>query len=158
MNLLAQEGMRALANSLPILISEPFSQTARSSALYDAWLCGIFLGSVRMSIQHKLCHTSRGSFNLPHSETHTIVLPDALSYNAPKASGAMKALVAVLPGGQGDATKGLSILLPKLKVERGLKVLRIQESDIDKVADTAVSIPCRNPRPIGRGPIRELIW
>ncbi|XDG05997.1 hypothetical protein ABKA04_005612 [Annulohypoxylon sp. FPYF3050] len=156
-NLLAQEGVKALANSLPVLISEPSSQTARSSALYGAWLCGTCLGSVGMSIHHKLCHTLGGSFNLPHSETHTIVLPHALSYNAPKVPEAMKALAAVLPGSEGDATKGLNILLRKLKVERGLKALGMQESDIDKAADIAVSNPYWNPRPIERGPIRELI-
>ncbi|KAI0898947.1 putative maleylacetate reductase [Annulohypoxylon nitens] len=156
-NLLAQEGVKALANSLPVLISEPSSQTARSSALYGAWLCGTCLGSVGMSIHHKLCHTLGGSFNLPHSETHTIVLPHALSYNAPKVPEAMKALAAVLPGSEGDATKGLNILLRKLKVERGLKALGMQEGDIDKAADIAVSNPYWNPRPIERWPIRELI-
>ncbi|KAI1769368.1 putative maleylacetate reductase [Hypoxylon sp. FL1150] len=157
MNLLAQEGVKALASSLPVLISDPSSQAARSSALYGAWLCGTCLGSVGMSIHHKLCHTLGGSFDLPHSETHTIVLPHALSYNAPKVPGAMGALAAALPGSEGDATRGLNILLQKLKVERGLKALGMQESDIDKAADIAVSNPYWNPRPIERGPIRELI-
>ncbi|KAL7622533.1 hypothetical protein AAE478_008040 [Parahypoxylon ruwenzoriense] len=156
-NLLAQEGTKALASSLPVLISEPSSLAARSSALYGAWLCGTCLGSVGMSIHHKLCHTLGGSFNLPHSETHTIVLPHALSYNAPKVPAAMEALAAALPGSEGDATRGLNILLQKLKVERGLKALGMQESDIDKAADIAVSNPYWNPRPIERGPIRELI-
>ncbi|KAI1141806.1 putative maleylacetate reductase [Hypoxylon sp. FL0543] len=156
-NLLAQEGVKALANSLPVLVSEPSSPVARSSALYGAWLCGICLGTVGMSIHHKLCHTLGGSFNLPHSETHTIVLPHALSYNAPKVPAAMKALAEVLPDSGGDATRGLNILLEKLKVERGLKALGMQESDIDKAADIAVSNAYWNPRPVERGPIRELI-
>ncbi|KAG4223303.1 hypothetical protein PC116_g28229 [Phytophthora cactorum] len=156
-NLLAQEGVKALASSLPVLISEPSSQEARSSALYGAGLCGVCLGSVGMSIHHKLCHTLGGSFNLPHSETHTIVLPHALSYNAPKVPEAMKSLASALPGSEGDATRGLNILLQKLKVERGLKALGMQESDIDKAADIAVSNPYWNPRPIERDPIRELI-
>ncbi|KAI1411146.1 putative maleylacetate reductase [Hypoxylon sp. FL1857] len=156
-NLFAQEGVKALASSLPVLISEPSSQEARSSALYGAWLCGICLGSVGMSIHHKLCHTLGGSFDLPHSETHTIVLPHALSYNAPKVPAAMKALAEALPESDGDATRGLNILLKKLKVERALKALGMQEGDIDKAADIAVSNPYWNPRPIERGPIRELI-
>ncbi|KAI2633021.1 putative maleylacetate reductase [Hypomontagnella submonticulosa] len=156
-NLFAAEGVKALANSLPILISEPSSRSARSSALYGAWLCGICLGNVGMSIHHKLCHALGGSFNLPHSETHTIVLPHALSYNAPKVPKAMKALAEALPESEGDATRGLNILLQKLKVERGLKALGMQESDIDKAADIAVSNPYWNPRPIERGLIRELI-
>ena len=35
-----------------------------------------------MGLHHKLCHTLGGSFNLPHAETHTVVLPHALAYNA----------------------------------------------------------------------------
>ncbi|OTA54197.1 maleylacetate reductase [Hypoxylon sp. EC38] len=156
-NLLAQEGVKALAHSLPVLVSEPSSQEARSSALCGAWLCGTCLGSVGMSIHHKLCHTLGGSFNLPHSETHTIVLPHALAYNAPKVPAAMKALAEALPESKGDAIRGLNILLHKLKVERGLKALGMKEGDIDKAADIAVSNPYWNPRPIERGPLRELI-
>ena len=36
-----------------------------------------------MALHHKLCHTLGGSFDLPHAETHAIVLPHALAYNAP---------------------------------------------------------------------------
>ncbi|KAI0021787.1 putative maleylacetate reductase [Xylariomycetidae sp. FL0641] len=156
-NVLAQEGVKALANALPTLVSDPASKEARSSALYGAWLCGTCLGSVGMSIHHKLCHTLGGSFNLPHAETHTIVLPHALSYNAPKVPGAMNALAAALPDSDGDATKGLNVLLQKLKVERGLKALGMKEEDINKAADIAVSNPYWNPRFIERAPIRELI-
>ncbi|KAI1343050.1 putative maleylacetate reductase [Xylariaceae sp. FL0016] len=156
-NLLAQEGVKALAASLPTLVSDPSSREARTSAQYGAWLCGTCLGSVGMSIHHKLCHTLGGSFNLPHAETHTIVLPHALSYNAPKVNEAMAKLAEALPDSQGDATRGLNVLLQKLKVERGLKALGMKEEDIDKAADIAVSNPYWNPRPIERGPIRELI-
>ncbi len=36
-----------------------------------------------MALHHKLCHTLGGTFDLPHAETHTIMLPHALAYNAP---------------------------------------------------------------------------
>ena len=45
--------------------------------LYGAWLAGACLGMVGMALHHKLCHTLGGSFNLPHAETHTVVLPHA---------------------------------------------------------------------------------
>ena len=157
MCLLAQEGVRALAASLPEIVSNPSSQSARSSALYGAWLCGTCLGSVGMALHHKLCHTLGGSFNMPHAETHTIVLPHALSYNAPKIPQAMKQLAEALPESNGDAIRGLNVLLTKLKVKRGLKEYGMKESDVDKAADIAVSNPYWNPREIEKGPIRELI-
>ncbi len=157
MCLLAKEGTRALAASLPEIISNPSSQSARSSALYGAWLCGTCLGSVGMALHHKLCHTLGGSFNMPHAETHTIVLPHALSYNAPKIPQAMKQLAEALPESNGDAIRGLNVLLTKLKVKRGLKEFGMKESDVDKAAEIAVSNPYWNPREIEKGPIRELI-
>lgn len=156
-NMFAEKGVEALASALPQLIENPTLQSARSSALYGAWLCGVCLGNVGMSLHHKLCHTLGGSFNLPHAETHTIVLPHALAYNAPKIPGAMRALASVLPESNGDAVAGLNVLLTKLKVQRGLKALGMKESDIDKAADIAVSKPYWNPRDIERAAIRELI-
>ncbi|POR31397.1 hypothetical protein TPAR_08390 [Tolypocladium paradoxum] len=156
-SLLAQEGIRALACSLPELMNNPTSRVARSSALYGAWLCGTCLGNVGMSLHHKLCHTLGGSFNLPHAETHTIILPHALAYNAVKIPRAMKMLADALPDSDGDAVKGLNILLAKLKVERGLNGLGMKESDIDKAADIAVSKPYWNPREVERSSVKELI-
>ena len=156
-SLLAQEGTRSLANSLPELMDDPKSQSARSTALYGAWLCGTCLGNVGMSLHHKLCHVLGGSFNLPHAETHTIVLPHALSYNAPKVPEALRRLAESLPGSNGDAVHGLNILLAKLKVQRGLRAFGMKESDIDKAADIAVSNPYWNPREIERTAVRELI-
>ncbi|CAM1508644.1 Fc.00g054920.m01.CDS01 [Cosmosporella sp. VM-42] len=156
-NIFAQQGIKALASALPQLLDQPKSQSARSSALYGAWLCGVCLGSVGMSLHHKLCHTLGGSFNLPHAETHTIILPHALSYNAGSVPTAMESLAAVFPGSSGDAITGLNTLLANLRVEKSLSALGMKEADIDRAADIAVSNPCWNPREIDRTPVRELI-
>lgn len=94
---------------------------------------------------------------MPHAETHTIILPHALAYNAPAIPQVMKQLAEVLPGSEGDAIKGLNILLTKLGVKRGLKDFGFKEEDIDKAADIAVGNPYWNPRDIEKAPIRELI-
>jgi len=156
-SLLAIEGVKALAASLPIIVESPSDEAARSSAQYGAWLCGTCLGSVGMALHHKLCHTLGGSFNMPHAETHTIVLPHALAYNAPMIPEVMKQLADALPESNGDAIHGLNVLLTRLKVKRGLKDFGFKESDVDKAADIAVSNPYWNPREVKRDPIRELI-
>ena len=73
-SMIAEEGIRALAAGLPVVVKEPANLEARSNALYGAWLGGVSLGAVGMALHHKLCHTLGGSFNLPHAETHTVVL------------------------------------------------------------------------------------
>ena len=110
-----------------------------------------------MALHHKLCHTLGGSFNLPHAETHTIILPHALAYNAPKIPQAMAKLKNAFPDTQGDAIKGLNELLEKLKVNRALKDLGFKVEDIDKAAEIATSNPYRNPREIKYQQLRECI-
>lgn len=94
---------------------------------------------------------------MPHAETHTIILPHAIAYNAPEIPEVMKKLAAVLPGSEGDAIKGLNVLLDNLNVKRGLKDFGFKEEDIDKAAEIAVSNPYWNPRVIEKAPIRELL-
>lgn len=156
-SLLALEGTKSLASSLPSLTSDPHSVPARTAALYGAWLCGSCLGSVGMALHHKLCHTLGGSFNLPHAETHTIVLPHALAYNAPAIPEVMLKLAEVLPESGGDAVKGLNVLLGKLGVKRGLKEFGMKEEDVEKAAEIAVSNPYWNPRELESEKIREVI-
>jgi alcohol dehydrogenase class IV len=156
-NLLSLEAIKALVESLPSIVQSPNDIGARLKAQYGAWLCGIALGSVGMSLHHKLCHTLGGSFNMPHSETHTIILPHALAYNAPMIPTVMSQLAAIFPGCNGDAVRGLNLFLDSLKVRKDLKGLGFQEGDIDKAADIAVMNSYKNPRPIERSLIRETI-
>src|SRR6201987_773183 len=101
---MAQEGIRALGQGLPRVRQQPEDLAARGDCLYGAWLCGAVLGSVGMALHQKLCHTLGGTFNLPHAETHTIVLPHALAYNAPAAPDAMQRIARAI--GASDAPEG----------------------------------------------------
>lgn len=156
-NLLALEGIKALAESLPEIIQDPTCQPAREKAQYGAWLCGSCLGTVKMCLHHKLCHVLGGSLDLPHAETHTVVLPHALSYNAPAIPGAMAKLASVLPGSGGDAIKGLNALLERLRVKRGLKEFGMREEDVQRAAEIAVENPYANPRQVELELVKELI-
>jgi alcohol dehydrogenase class IV len=154
-SLMAQEGIRTLAHALPIICAQPNDKTARTDALYGAWLSGICLGAVGMALHHKLCHTLGGSFNLPHAETHTVILPHALAYNAPAAPEAMTRIATAL--GVPEAALGLHDLARRLAAPASLREIGMPESGIDQAADLAVKNPYWNPRGIEREAIRELI-
>jgi alcohol dehydrogenase class IV len=157
-SLLALEGIRALAVALPQIVEDAKNAEARQLALYGAWLCGTCLGAVGMSLHHKLCHTLGGSFNLPHAQTHTIVLPHALAYNfLGLKEDVQRRLGDAFPESNGDPVRGLNVLLGKLDVERALKAYGMKEEDIDKAADLAVANPYANPRKVVREEIREVI-
>lgn len=156
---MAIEAVRSLSKSLPELMVDDAAneRVDQESALYGAWLCGMCLGNVSMSIHHKLCHVLGGSFNLPHGETHTAVLPHSLSYVAPQIGPVMAKVAEALPGSEGDALRGLNLLLSKLPVKLALKDYGFRQEDIDKAADIAMSQPYWSPRPLERDAIREVI-
>ena len=81
---------------LIVIVGQPGDLTARSEALYGAWLCGTCLGAVGMALHHKICHTLGGAFGLPHAETHAVMLPHALAYNLPAAEDAGQRLARAL--------------------------------------------------------------
>ncbi|MGH8784990.1 MAG: maleylacetate reductase [Cupriavidus necator] len=153
--LMAEEGIRAMAAALPRLRYAPADLDARDDALYGAWLCGAVLGHVQMGLHHKLCHVLGGSFNLPHAELHTVVLPHALAYNAAAAAPAMGAIARAL--GATDAAAGLYELGLSLGVPRSLREIGMPADGLDRAADLVVAAPYPNPRPLKRGPVRELL-
>lgn len=154
-SLLAEEGIRALARALPTVVSDPENVEARSDAQYGAWLGGTVLGAVSMSIHHKLCHTLGGTFNLPHAETHTVILPHATAYNRDFAPDAMRRIAAAL--GASDAAQGIYDLIGKLGAPRALKDIGMPADGIDKAVDLALTARYPNPRPLEREALRTLL-
>ncbi len=154
-SLIAEEGIRALAEGLPKIAKQPHNMDARSRALYGAWLGGVSLGAVGMALHHKLCHTLGGTFNLPHAETHTVVLPHAVAYNAPAAPEAMDRIASALEAE--SAATGLYDLAASLGAPVSLAALGMRREQLDKAADLAVQNPYYNPRPVTREGIRELL-
>lgn len=153
--LMAQEGLRALGRALPKVRQRPRDLDARSDALYGAWLCGTVLASVDMALHHKLCHTLGGSFNLPHAETHTIVLPHALAYNAAAAPVAMERIARAL-GGR-SAPQAAFDLARDNGAPVALREIGLQEADLERVCELALSNQYPNPRPLERQGIRRLL-
>jgi maleylacetate reductase len=153
--LMAEEGIRALGQGLPRVMLKPDDLAARGDCLYGAWLCGAVLGSVGMALHHKLCHTLGGTFNLPHAETHTIVLPHVLAYNREAAPGAMKRIAHALHAD--DAAQGVFDLARDNGAPTALKDIGLSASNLDLALDLALKNPYWNPRPIERIPLRALL-
>ncbi len=153
--MMAEEGIRAIAAALPVLSADTQNLQGRSDALYGAWLCGTVLGAVAMGLHHKLCHTLGGSFNLPHAEVHTVVLPHALAYNATHAAPAMQRIARAL--GAPSAAAGVFDLAKRHGAPPALRDIGMRADDLDRAADLAVQNQYPNPRPLERSAIRELL-
>jgi alcohol dehydrogenase class IV len=155
MDLMAQEGIAAIGRALPAIAKNPRDIEARSDALYGAWMCGTVLGNVGMALHHKLCHTLGGSFNLPHAETHTIVLPHALAYNAAAAPQAMARIAKSLEGK--SAAQAVYDLAKDNGAPVALKDIGMKEADLDRACEIAMQNQYPNPRPLERNAIRQLL-
>ena len=155
LDLMAVEGIAALGRSLPLIAAGERLEEARSEALYGAWLCGTVLAGVDMALHHKLCHTLGGTFNLPHAETHTVVLPHALAYNAAAAPAALHRIARAL--GKDNAAHALYDLAKDSGAPVGLKALGLELADLEKACDLAMQNRYPNPRALEREPLMRLL-
>jgi alcohol dehydrogenase class IV len=158
LSLMAEEGIRALAAALPRLKERAEDPDARSDALYGAWLSGTVLAGTSMALHHKLCHVLGGSFDLPHAETHAVVLPYALAFNAPAVPEAVARIArAIGIADVADAAGRLHDIAGASGAPVSLAALGMPEAGIDKAAELAVADPYWNPRPFDRAAIRALL-
>ena len=154
-SVMALEGIRALAHSLPVIISEPGNMDARAGAMYGASLAGAALGTGTTGLHHRLCHTFGGTFNTPHAETHTILLPHGVAYNAGARPEATRRIAEAL--GVSDAATGLFELAGTLGAPTALKDIGVKEADLDEAAAITVEKPVNNPEPVTRDRVRALL-
>lgn len=152
---LALQSVRALVKALPRIHSDGSDVGARTDALYGAWLAGMCLGSVGMALHHKLCHTLGGAFDLPHAETHAIVLPHSLAYNASAIPEVISQLREAL--GVTDVPAELQRVNDAVGVPRGLGAIGMPEAGVEQAVDLALANPYWNPRPLERQGLLDLI-
>ena len=153
--LMAIDGLTAFVDGLPKVISDPTDLPAREATQRGAWACGTVLGQVGMALHHKICHTLGGSFSLPHAQTHAILLPHAIAYNAKAAAAELQPICDLL-GGQ-NAGLALHDFAKQMNAPLALRDLGLRESDLNRAAELATSKPYPNPRPVTREKIHALL-
>ena len=183
-SLMAEEGIRALAVSLPAIADTPHDIAHRTKAMYGAWLAGASLGAVQMGLHHKLAHTLGGSFDLPHAETHSVLLPYTAEYNMNAASEAMSRVALALGEAPptvtfyGDhpwpadsahlesmseavhpsqAPVALFELGRRMGTPGSLAEIGMRRGDLQRAADLAVERPYPNPEPVTRDGVLALL-
>ncbi len=152
---LAILGLEAFKMALPKVIDTPSDLEAREQTQRGAWACGTVLGRVGMALHHKLCHTLGGSFDLSHAETHAIVLPHAVAYNAAAMPDLLAPVAKVF--GNKDPAFGLWHFAKSLGAPMALADLGLKESDLDRAAELAANNPYANPRDVTFDGIRGLL-
>jgi alcohol dehydrogenase class IV len=122
--LLAAEGVRALADGLPRAVAAPTDVDARADALYGSYLAGTVLAAVGPATHHRICHVLGGAYGLPHASTHSVVLP----YVAALHEEQLGRVAAVL--GADRASDGLRALAGRMGAPTSLAAIGMRAADL----------------------------
>ena len=144
--LAAGEAIRVLAAALPAVSRDGADLGAREDLLYGAYLAGTAFAVTGSGLHHKICHVLGGRYGLPHAQTHAIMLPYVLAFNAPRAPDAARRIGLAL--GSGDPAGALQALAAELGLPRGLREIGLREDQVAEAAQLIEPVvPVDNPVP-----------
>ncbi len=153
---LALEGVRVLSQGLPRVAADPEELEGRERSLFGAYLAAVAFASAGSGLHHKICHTLGGLYNLPHAQTHAVVLPHVLALNAPAVPEVEQRLAAAF--GAPTAIEGLRRLRRRLNAPRALRDYGLGEEDIPAaVAALEAAVPPANPTPVSAATLERLL-
>ncbi|MFF4835985.1 maleylacetate reductase [Streptomyces sp. NPDC001315] len=153
---LAGEGIRALAAGLPAVVTHPDGLEGREQVLYGAYLAALAFSSAGSGLHHKICHVLGGAYDLPHAQTHAVVLPYVLAFNAPAAPEAERRIAEAF--GAASAVEGLQRLRRVVDAPKALRDHGFDEADIDDAVHAILEVvPANNPRPVTAEGLRRLL-
>ena len=152
---MALEGIRTLARALPRVLGAPEDLEVRSDLLYAAYLAGSSLAAAGSGLHHKICHVLGGAYDLPHAETHALILPHAVAFDAPAMPAQMDRIAEAL--GVDDAAAGLFDLDVELGLPIRLTDIGMREADLDEAAALIAEDIRDNQRPVDVPSLRRLL-
>lgn len=153
---LASEGLRALSEGLPKVVDYPNDIQGRDQMLYGAYLAAVSFASAGSGLHHKMCHVLGGTYNLPHAQTHAIVLPYVLAFNAASAPTAEKRISTAFQST--TALEGLEGLRTQLGAPTALQDYGMKMEDIPEAVELiCAAAPTDNPRAVTASNLTELL-
>ncbi|MER7692484.1 maleylacetate reductase [Streptomyces sp. NPDC097610] len=153
---LAGEGIRALTAGLPSVVADPAGLEGREQMLYGAYLSAVAFSSAGSGLHHKICHVLGGTYDLPHAQTHAVVLPYVLAFNTPAAPEAERRIADAF--GTASAIEGLQRLRQTVGAPSALRHHGFNEADIDAAANAILDVvPASNPRLVTAHRVRRLL-
>jgi maleylacetate reductase len=154
---IALEGVRAISEALPRVMRAPSDVDARGDLLYGAMLGGMSLGMTASGFHHRLCHILGGKYNLVHADTHSVILPHAVAFNAPALPREIPRLAEALGVAGGDPATALWDLAKSSDIPTDLACLGLPREGLDEVAREIVIEEKNNPVPLGEASVLRLL-
>ncbi|MCZ4535955.1 maleylacetate reductase [Gordonia terrae] len=161
---LALEAARALNVALRGIVADPGDLASREMALYGCYLSAVAFAGAGSGLHHKICHVLGGTFDLPHAQTHAVVLPHVLQLNAPGAVDVVHRLATALAtddtphNPESTATAALLALYEAVDAPVRLSDYGFDEAGIPDATDRILRVaPPSNPVHVTADNIGELL-
>lgn len=146
-SLAAVEGARLLVANLPAAYTRS-DATARAELLWASCLAGQVLATAGSSLHHALCHLLGGRHNLPHAQTHAVVLPHVLAFVAPHLREQLAPLAAALDVPVDQLPQAVWDVGAAVGTAIGLSSLGMPHSDLMATAQALVDRAPTSPVPL----------
>jgi maleylacetate reductase len=153
---LAGEGTGVLSAALARLCVDAEELSAREAALRGVYLCSLAFARAGSGLHHKICHVLGGRHDLPHAETHAVVLPHVVALNVPGAPEAERLVAEAL--GSASALGGLDELWDQLDAPRSLRDLGLEREALPGAVEAILPlVPDSNPVQVTAGELSDLL-
>jgi maleylacetate reductase len=152
---LAVEGGRRLVSGLPRVVDDPDDVGAHAHNLIGACLAGVAMAQAGMGIHHRSAHVLGGGWQLPHAETHAILLPRSTALVAPRAQGAMHDASRIFDSD--DVPTAVFTLLQRLRLPAGLSELDMPEDGLDEAARRIMDATHNDPLVPDVASVRQML-
>lgn len=153
---LAIEAITDLTAGLSAIHTDPTDLAGHERTLMGAYLSAVAFASAGSGMHHKICHVLGGAYNLPHAQTHAIVLPYVLAFNQRAARSAAARIADAFDAP--TALDGLQALRTRLGAPHALRDTGFRKSDIAEAAELVLPVtPPSNPRPVTREALTALL-
>jgi alcohol dehydrogenase class IV len=108
-----------------------------------------------MALHHKVCHVLGGTYDLPHADTHAIMLAHVVAYQAEAAPQALQRIARALRAD--EAWTGLHALAARLGLPQSLAEIGMPQDGIERAAELVLQQAYANPRTSDRESIKAML-
>jgi maleylacetate reductase len=140
---LAELAVSRLTGGLPKVVADPTDLDAQAETLVGACAAGLSLAQAGSGLHHRTCHVLGGGWNLPHAETHAVLLPHSTALVAARHPVVARHLSDIL--GDEDPAQAMFSLLERFDLPRSLADLGLPADAIADVSDRVLAASSGDP-------------
>lgn len=161
------KAIEMITRYLETAVFEPTNAEARNGMAVAQYIAGMAFSNVGLGVVHGMAHPLGAIFDVPHGVANALLLPVIMEYNAPAALDKYVQIAKAMNVYKENMTKeeaakaavdAVKVLSIKVGIPQHLSELGIKESDLDKLAASAIADVCTpgNPREVTKEIILDL--